>query len=304
MGHRVLMPPLIKRELSGQPERNVWMRGVNRNRAALWLDSGEGNLNVQQDTETNLLESPEKVHIRTLVIDADLDAVARLEHILRQDPTLEILGSCGNGHDALTFIRASRPELIFLDVNIPGLDCFSLLEQLRGGPMPAVIFVAHYDQYALKAFEFSALDYLLKPFGPDRVQQALRKVKALLQPEEKTSNGFTVHRLAIRSGKKVFFLKPEEIDWIEAEGNSVRIHSGIESHILKMSISTLESQLDAARYVRIHRSTIVNLERVRWIEPAIHGTHRVILHDGTQLVMSRKDKLPLMTGKTIRSHSQ
>lgn len=281
------------------------MRGVNWNRVAVEHGSREGNPIVQQDTELKLLDVPEKVRIRTLVVDADIEAVAALEDILRQDADVEILGSCGNGNDALSFIRTARPHLVFLDVNIPGLNSFALLEQLRGGPMPAVIFVAAFDQYALKAFEFSALDYLLKPYSADRVRKALSKMKALIPPQDdKTPPQNMLQRLAIRSGKKVFFLKPEEIDWIEAEGNSVRIHSRNESHILKISISALEEQLDSSRYVRIHRSTIVNLDRVRWIEPSLHGSYRVILHDGTPLVMSRKDKLPLMTGKTIRTQSQ
>lgn len=281
------------------------MRGVSWNRAAVTSDSREGNPNVQQDTELKLLDVPEKVRIRTLVVDADIVAVATLEDILRRETDVEVLGSCGNGNDALAFIRTARPHLIFLDVNIPGLNCFALLEQLRsGGPMPAVIFVAAFDQYALKAFEVSALDYLLKPITVDRVRKALGKVKALIPQDDKTPPQNPLQRLAIRSGKKVFFLKPEEIDWIEAEGNCVRVHSRNESHILKISISDLEVQLDSSRYVRIHRSTIVNLDRVRWIEPSVHGSYRVILHDGTPLVMSRKDKLPLMTGKTIRSQSQ
>ena len=148
------------------PKRNTsMMRGVNWNRVAVEHGSREGNLDVQQDTEIKLLDVPEKVRIRTLVVDADIEAVAALEDILRQDANVEILGSCGNGNDALSFIRTARPHLVFLDVNIPGLNSFALLEQLRGGPMPAVIFVAAFDQYALKAFEFSALDYLLKPYS-------------------------------------------------------------------------------------------------------------------------------------------
>lgn len=259
---------------------------------------------MQQDSRLGLLETPENLHIRTLVVDPDRLAVVRLKEILRQDPEIDIIGSCENGNDALSIIRTFHPDLIFLDVTIPGIDGFSLLERLRGGPMPIVIFVTANDDYALKAFEVSALDYLLKPFGPDRVQKAVRKAKALMQPEEKPANGVPLQRLAIRSGKKVFFLRPDEIDWIEAEGNSVRIRSGAESHVLKMSISALELQLDGSLFVRIHRSTIVNLERVRWLEPAAHGNYRVILHDGTQLVMSRKDKLAAMTGKTIKSRPE
>ena len=277
------------------------MRGVNGGRAAVRRDLGAGNGNVQQDSKLGLLDTPVKLRIRTLVVDCDRLAAVRLQDILRQDPEIDILGSCENGHEALAIIQASHPDLMFLDVSIPGIDGFSLLEQLRGGPIPIVVFVTADDGYALRAFEVSALDYLLKPLGPDRVRQAVQKAKALMQPEEKPVNGAPLQRLAIRSGKKVFFLRPDEIDWIEAEGNSVRIRSGPESHMLKLSISSLESQLDASQFVRIHRSTIVNLERVRWIEPSAHGNYRVILHNGTNLVMSRKEKLGAMTGKIIKS---
>jgi two-component system LytT family response regulator len=265
------------------------------------MHSQEGNLNVQQDSGLSVLETPEKLRIRTLIVDSDPDAVMRLQEIIRQDPDIDILGFCGNGNEALSVIRASKPDLIFLDVNIPGIDGFSLLEKLRPGPMPVVIFVTAYDRYALQAFEVSALDYVLKPFGADRVRRALQKVKALVRHEDKPANGASLQKLAIRSGKKVFFLRPEEVDWIEAEGNSVRLHSGSQSHTLKMSISSLEIELDPSRFVRIHRSTIVNLDKVRWLEPSVHGTYRVILEDGTQLVLSRKDKLHVLTGKTIRS---
>ena len=265
--------------------------------------SSQGNLIVQQDSGLSVLETPEKLRIRTLIVDSDPDAVVRLQEIIRQDPEIDILGFCGNGNEALSVIRVARPDLMFLDVNLSGIDGFSLIEKLRGGPMPVVIFVTAYDKYALQAFEVSALDYLLKPFAPERVRKALQKMKALVRHEEKptANNAVTLQRLAIRSGKKVFFLRPEEIHWIEAEGNSVRLHSGTESHTLKMSISALEAELDPSQFVRIHRSTIVNLDKVRWLEPSMHGTYKVILENGQHLVLSRKDKLHVLTGKTIRT---
>jgi two-component system, LytTR family, response regulator len=261
----------------------------------------KGILSVQQEGKSNLLERPDRIRIRSLIVDADPAGVERLREILLREPEIEVIGACADGMEAVSMFRTYNPDLIFLDPHISGMDGFSVLEHLRGGTMPLLVFVTAYDSYALKAFEFSAVDYVLKPFTPERVRKAIRKVRAVLQKDDRIPDRQDMHRLAIKSGKKVFFLKTSEIDWIEAEGNSVRLHSGPESHSLKMSITSLEQSLDPAQFVRIHRSTIVNVERVRWLEPSIHGTYRVILHDGTQLVMSRKEKLPSMTGKTIKS---
>ena len=185
------------------------------------------------------------------------------------------------------------------------LTDFHFLNQFQGIVLPAVIFVTAFDRYALRAFEVSALDYLLKPFGSIVFVKQCAEPKAQIRKGEKIEEEKReLDRIAIRTGKKVFFLKSDEIDWIEAEGNSVRLHSGQQSHVIRTSISLLESELDSEKFVRIHRSTIVNVDRVRWLEPSAHGNYRVILHDGTQLVLSRKDKLSQVTGNSLRDHAR
>jgi two-component system LytT family response regulator len=256
-------------------------------------------LNVQRG-DFGVLDRINPGKIRVLVIDADRIARKRVREMLGDDPEVEIIGECESGEDALASIRNMSPDLIILDIHLPEIDGFSLLESIPNDRTPAVIFVTAFDRYALRAFEVSALDYLLKPFGPDRFRKAMRRAKAQIRKEKGSEEKRDLGRIAIRTGKKVFFLKADEIDWIEAEGNSVRLHTGTQSHVIRASISSLESELDPEKFVRIHRSTIVNVDRVRWLEPSTHGNYRVTLHDGTQLILRRKEKLQQLTGKATR----
>jgi two-component system, LytTR family, response regulator len=256
-------------------------------------------LNVQRG-DLGVLDRINSGKIRVLIIDADRIARKRVREMLGNDPEVEIIGECESGEDALASIRTMSPDLIILDIHLPEIDGFSLLESIPNDRTPAVIFVTAFDRYALRAFEVSALDYLLKPFGPDRFRKAMRRAKAQIRKEKGSEEKRDLGRIAIRTGKKVFFLKADEIDWIEAEGNSVRLHTGTQSHVIRASISSLESELDPEKFVRIHRSTIVNVDRVRWLEPSTHGNYRVTLHDGTQLILRRKEKLQQLTGKATR----
>jgi two-component system LytT family response regulator len=256
-------------------------------------------LNVQRG-DVGVLDKNGPGRIRVLIIDADRTARKRVREMLGDDPEVEIIGECEDGTEALSAIRTMSPDLLILDIHLPQIDGFSLLAAIPEDRTPAVIFVTAFDRYALRAFEVSALDYLLKPFGPDRFRNAMRRAKAQIRKEKVTQEKKDLGRIAIRTGKKVFFLKSDEIDWIEAEGNSVRLHTGTQSHVIRASISLLESELDPEKFVRIHRSTIVNVDRVRWLEPSTHGNYRVTLHDGTQLTLRRKEKLPHLTGKAAR----
>ena len=236
--------------------------------------------------------------IRTLIVDDEPLARQRLRTLLDADPDIDLVGECGNGREALTALEKSRPDLMFLDVQMPVLDGFGVLEALTGRVLPVVIFVTAHDTYALKAFEVHALDYLLKPFDRSRFHAALKRAKDqvkkdrlpdidqrlldLLQDRPRASG-----RLVVKSAGRVTFVRIEDIDWIEAAGNYVRLHTGKEDHLLRESLSGLEAKLDRARFVRIHRSTIVNVERIRELQPAFHGDYVFILHDGTELALSR-----------------
>jgi len=239
--------------------------------------------------------------IRALVVDDEPLARQRIRRLLERDPEVETVGDCGDGSAAVAAIAEHAPDLVFLDVQMPGLDGFAVLERLPAGRTPLVVFVTAYDQYALRAFEVSAVDYLLKPFDRRRFAKALQRAKARLAAEadnglgqrtlalleELRARSSHLDRLVVKAGGRAFFLKTEEIDWIEAEGKYVRLHVGRESHLLREPISTLEAQLDPRRFLRIHRSTIVNIDRIRELQPWFHNEVRVILRDGTELMLSR-----------------
>ena len=239
--------------------------------------------------------------IRALVVDDEPLARRRLRRLLERDPEIETVSDCGDGHAAVAAITEHAPDLVFLDVQMPEIDGFAVLERLPAGRTPLVVFVTAYDQYALRAFEVSAVDYLLKPFDRRRFEKALQRAKARLAAEagdglgqrtlalleELRARSSHLDRLVVKAGGRAFFLKTDEIDWIEAEGKYVRLHVGRESHLLREPIGTLEAQLDPRRFLRIHRSTIVNIDRIRELQPWFHNEYRVLLRDGTELMLSR-----------------
>jgi two-component system LytT family response regulator len=240
--------------------------------------------------------------IRALVVDDEPLARRRIRKLLARDPEVETVGECADGYEAIAAVNTHAPDLIFLDVQMPELDGFDVLARLDGAHLPLVVFVTAYDSYALRAFEVSAVDYLLKPFDRRRFATALTRVKsrlaqgrdteltertlALLE-ELRARTTSHLERLMIKAGGRAFFLKTEEIDWVEAEGKYVRLHSGRESYLLREAIGSLEAQLDPKKFLRIHRSTIVNIDRVRELQPWFHQDYRVILRDGTELTLSR-----------------
>ncbi len=256
-----------------------------------------------------MMESP---LIRVLLVDDESLAREMLREMLQDDPQVIIVGESCNGREALEAIRTHAPDLIFLDVQMPELGGFEVLEAL-GKDIPQVIFVTAYDQYAVRAFEVHALDYLLKPFDQERFDiswqraraQILRernggtdqRILALLE-EMKAGNKY-LERLVIKASGRIYFLETAEIDWIEAEGNYVSVHSAKKSHLLRETISSLESQLDPKKFLRIHRSSIVRIDRIQELQPWFHGEYRIILQNGTQLTLSRnyRDKLQEALGK-------
>jgi two-component system LytT family response regulator len=258
-----------------------------------------------------MTESP---RIRVLLVDDEPLARDMLREMLQGDPQVEIVGESCNGREALAAIKAEAPDLIFLDVQMPEVGGFEVLASLKGEKAPYVIFVTAYDQYAVRAFEVQALDYLLKPFDQERFDVSWQRAKAQLRRdrngggmderilallEELKAGNKYLERLVIKAAGRIYFLETGDIDWIEAEGNYVSVHSGKKSHLLRETISSLESQLDPKKFVRIHRSSIVRLDYIQELQPWFHGEYRVILHDGTQLTLSRnhRDKLQEALGK-------
>jgi len=219
---------------------------------------------------------------RAVIVDDEPLARASLIALLARDPEAEVVAECGSGGEAVETIRALRPDLLFLDVQMPGCDGFEVLERLGASAPKAVIFVTAYDRYAVKAFEAEALDYLLKPFDDGRFARALERAKAVVRGGTSPER-----RLIVKSAGRVTILKTGEIDWIEAADYYVCLHAGGKSHLLRRSLTELEDELDAAIFCRIHRSAIVNLGRVREVRLDANGEHEILLRDGTCLRLSR-----------------
>ncbi len=251
--------------------------------------------------------------IRALVVDDEPLARRRIRRLLARDPDVEVIGECANGYEAISAITEHKPDLLFLDVQMPEVDGFTVLEKVGQRALPFVVFVTAYDQYALKAFEVSAVDYLLKPFDRKRFEKALQRAKTRMSSErgselnqqtmallqELRAESRHLGRLLVKSAGRAFFLKTEEIDWIEAEGKYVRLHVGRESYLLRDGIGNLEAQLDPKKLLRIHRSTIVNIDRVKEFQPWFNHEYRVVLRDGTELMLSRscRKKLAELLGQ-------
>jgi len=248
-----------------------------------------------------------------LLVDDEPLAREMLREMLQDDPQVAIVGESINGCEAVAAIRDHSPDLVFLDVQMPQLGGFEVLEALRKEEIPYVIFATAYDQYAVRAFEVHALDYLLKPFDRERFDAAWQRAKAQIIHERndgtderiialledlKAGNKY-LERLVIKAGGRIYFLETNEIDWIEAQGNYVSVHNGKKSHLLRETISNLETQLNPKKFVRIHRSSIVRIDRIQELQPWFHGEYRVILQNGTQLTLSRnyREKLQDALGK-------
>jgi two-component system LytT family response regulator len=238
--------------------------------------------------------------LRVLIVDDEPLGRQRLRALLEAEPDVEVIGECGDGTSAVAFLRRQPPDLVFLDVSMPDFDGFGVLEALGDKRPLAVIFVTAYDKHALRAFEVHALDYLLKPFDRQRFQKALARARAqVVQAQtvqakdqlrallEGNRGKKYLDRVVIRSSTRMFFVRVQDIDWIEAAANYLRLHVGGETHLLRETMSGLEARLDPEKFLRIHRSTIVNIERIRELQPWFHGDYVVLLRDGTKLTLSR-----------------
>lgn len=238
--------------------------------------------------------------IRTLIIDDVALARQRLKRCLAGDAEIEIVGECDNGEKAVADIRSLAPDLIFLDVQMPALDGFGVLEALRDERMPAVIFVTAYNEYAIQAFEVNALDYLLKPVDCERLNKAVKRAKSRLAQvirHDDLDNRFRamlediktkyIKRLTIKLTGRTILLPVDEIDWIETHGNYLKVHAGRESHLVRATMQSLETKLNPEKFVRVHRSVIVNVEKIKEIYPRSNGDQDLVLQNGRQLMLSR-----------------
>ena len=251
--------------------------------------------------------------IRTLIVDDEPLACGRLRQLLEAEADLEIVGECANGREAVNAIRKESPDLVLLDVQMPVLDGFGVLAELSGGKMPAIIFVTAHDKFALKAFEVHAVDYLLKPFDRERLQTALRRAVDKIQHDQSGElnqrltelladlkpGARPLERLAIKTSGRVVFVRIDDIDWVEAADNYVNLHVGNEAHLHRETMAALEAMLPARKFLRISRSTIVNVDRIKELQPLFHGEYSVILRNGTRLTLSRgyREKLDLLMGR-------
>ena len=244
---------------------------------------------------------PRVARIRTIVVDDEPLARSNLTVLLRLDPEIEIVGECGSGSEALSEIRRRKPDLVFLDVQMPECDGFDVVEQLGKDLPSAVVFVTAYDQYALKAFEAGALDYLLKPFDNPRFDRALVRAKERIALSKESPR--KIDRLVIKGAGQVTFVRISDIDWIEAADYYACLHVRTKSHLLRRRMADLERELDPAVFCRIHRSSIVNINRIRGLEANEDGEYEVVLDTGTRLRLSRRYRKQLQSRLGIRSPS-
>jgi two-component system LytT family response regulator len=254
--------------------------------------------------------------ITALIVDDEPLARKFVRRMLENHSAVEIVGECSNGKEAAAAIREKKPDLVFLDVQMPEMDGFTTLETLSAESLPQIVFVTAYEQYAIRAFEIHALDYLLKPFDQPRFDKAMtrvyeknvdreqanterKQIAALL--ENVSPKSPYLERLVVKTGGRIIFLKTSEIDWIQADDKYAHLHAGSKSHLVRQTLGTLEAQLDPRKFVRIHRSAIVNVEHIQELQPMFAGEHTVVLENGTKLTLSRsyKNKLFEILGNPL-----
>ncbi len=251
--------------------------------------------------------------IRTAIVDDEPLARRRIRHLLADQADVDVIAECTNGKEAIESLDAAPPDLLFLDIQMPEVDGFDVLQAIGAGRVPAVIFVTAFDQFALRAFEAQALDYLLKPFDDERFGAALQRARERIRQQQRGDldhrlqalldtvrgeRGY-LRRLVVPSGHRSLFVRTEHIDWIEAERNYVRLHVGGKTYLLRENLTHIASSLDPAMFCRIHRSTIVNIDRIQSVETLFHGEYVVVLHDGTKLTSGRsyRRQLHALMGK-------
>jgi len=241
--------------------------------------------------------------IRTLIVDDMKLARGHIKQYLIKDAEIEIVGECANGREAVKAINDKKPDLVFLDVQMPGVDGFGVIEKIGVEQMPAIIFVTAFDEFALKAFDANATDYLLKPFDEERLTRAVARAKKgikhpkpidlderlrrVLEEVRPMQTPKYLKRIAVKNAAHTFILPTDDIDWIGAAGNYVELHVGRETYLIRERLSQLEEKLDPEKFVRVHRSTIVRVDRIKKLHPLFNDDHVIELYTGAKLNASR-----------------
>lgn len=238
--------------------------------------------------------------LRVLIVDDEPVARRRIRRLLRADRDVDVVGEAADGAAAVQAIAEKQPDLVFLDVQMPELDGFGVLKRLGPASTPGVVFVTAFDQYALRAFEVHAVDYLLKPFTRERLLDAIARVRETRQAgerradprlaallEELTERPRFLRRLPARAGSRIVLIDAGEIDWLQAADNYVLVHAGGREYLMRETLTRLEGELDPHEFVRIHRSVLVRFDRIGDLVPTVHGDYRVTLKNGVQLTLSR-----------------
>jgi two-component system LytT family response regulator len=257
--------------------------------------------------------------IRTVIADDEPLARKKLRLLLGSEPGVQVVAECQDGEQTIGAVRAHKPDLLLIDVRMPDVDGFEVLAKLRSDEMPVVVFTTAYDQFAVRAFEAHAMDYLLKPFERERLHQVIERARSELvkfhnrdlttrildllvnKPEPKVESKRTNDRMVIRTGGKVVFLDLAEVDWIEAAANYVKLNVGRESYLLREGISRVSERLDPDRFVRIHRSVIVNVRKIKELQPCDSGEYIAVLRNGKELSCSRgyRAELQRLIGRNL-----
>jgi len=239
--------------------------------------------------------------IRTLIVDDETLAREKVERLLDQETDIDVVGKCANGLEAIASIEDQKPDLVFLDIEMPGIGGFEVLQNLSPEVLPIFVFVTAYSEYAVNAFEINALDYLLKPFDRERLVAAVERVREQLKfsvdvNREKRIESLLAslgaekefsERIVVKDDGRIHLIKTKQIDWIEAAGNYVKLHIGRSAYMLRETMKRLEDKLNPEKFIRIHRSTLVNIDRITELHPLFSGDYSVVLEDKTELSMSR-----------------
>lgn len=240
--------------------------------------------------------------IRAIIVDDEPLAREKVQLFAQGEKDIEIVDVCANGHEAIASYQKFKPELLFLDIQMPEMSGFDVLNQLNCNPLPGIIFITAYDEFALQAFEFHALDYLLKPYDRARFKKATdharesiqslslaevttEQIKTLLDSIKQSHP--SLDRLIVKTNGRIIFLKIEDIDWMEAAGNYVNLHVGNESHLVRETMNNIEKQLNPQKFIRIHRSTIININKIKELQPYFNGEYKVVLQNNTHVILSR-----------------